>query len=1537
MPNNTAGIGDPYWYEWLVGLLYVVQMLNPDNNISHVTLQASQTQSLDDVVLTYEDNSQLCIQVKHTREDSSFTFSNLISGDGHKSYLSSFSSQWKELRDAGQKSNVMLFTNRELGSRSYRDKNGLIPPMNQFWPELSTQLETADDIQSIKFRPEWMDAWKMFLDKMNILSSEEQLDFLKGFEIKAGQHDLQKLRDDVLNELEQTFQIAHSKAVELQQKLCYSLMEWVTTSRKKEQIEPEDVLEALSLASDESVDCHMFPVSEPFFHSRVTFVDSLEQHIQKSKFRMIFLTGEPGCGKTNIISYMACKPDSIVTVRFHTFRPLLPGDLYLSADEGISDPRVFWSSLLTMFRTLFKDRLYEYHVPVSSKLIDSLDKLRSEVLRLAATWAEISGKITVIAVDGIDHAARAGGRNTFLKTLPPPETIPEQVRFLLAGQPVHLFDGYPDFLSDQEQVDTINVPLVQKDDLNLLYEQYGSDMKYAPLEREALIQYIAHIAAGNTLSAVFAIREAIRYSTFVDFEAGSHVRKLCEGVSAYYEYIWTVAMDKIGPEQQQLDMLIAAAFSLLNRKLPAQALCDMFAGHNIPLYIWESVLNKLSPIISYDSNGYSVFHNDVRIFLMAHYRKAGSHAKTINGEIANYLLQDTFDSKIKHEIVFQLLKDSGQTNRYVDVFTVQYVLEALNLKRSPHELHQQMLATLDSIGELDDKRALAKTCCAIMTMQQHRESLNWLAQDYDYELELPFALPSELKTVPDELLTEELLANMLSDVAVLVNCNELVRAKNILARWLGTKSPKNLCVIFRGAVVDENVYKDVLTTWGKYARRLMVPPVEAQYLEEDEKYASAMFFKGWLKESKLHIGPMELENTMSSLQVCYKKDCEQFFQEVIHRCDKDELTYVLNTESIRNRLLASNKIRACAWALHNEQENLCTDWLDDICQQGFDFIPEINPRDLDAKKVVFGQVSDVIYILCRMGVELSDEKLNNVVAMCTTDANRKKDLLSILRLIICLAILEDTLLYGQGDKIDSRLFANALEIILYRMGGYYGYLLHITAVREKMLNYILHLSQRLPSHLQKILMENLEQKASCCDDTFLFAQYWRYLKCHGREDILQVYFDRWLSKDGKLWQVDLSDREYIAQPLLQMANELEWKKQVEDAERLLFVRRIGYVGRKDYSLYTPLNWFKRVAEQKPDIWKQEGLLLLNLSDYASDIGDNRAYVSILGAVAEAAGKAGVNSLFQFAGMAQNSSLPWKETVFDGVISALERDALSEADLTALWECATEHFMVRLSGGGAFDRDDERNRIYVADIHEGIRLCSQRMGYENIEVKLRDIAPREFSQKRVKREETSQIVPERWYDSPWEKPSVRDFIAEVGMASPDEIFNMALQRYTRNDFSWEFIVYFIDRAKLASPECITRHKSDILGMLQNRDPHYCLEWDGCYQVYDALFPYLDESDITRLWHWLVDSYRCRYSDYMESADYGLMTDITQFTFALFSRYSWENNLSALREILKMHCIWQTGDEIFTLHPRYNLRDLSSVNSWAEFCSQLNWAL
>lgn len=88
---------------------------------------------------------------------------------------------------------------------------------------------------------------------------------------------------------------------------------------------------------------------------------------------------------------MACKPESIVTLRFHAFKPIVPGDLYVSGDLGISTPIDFWGNLLIMLRKLFKGRLYEYSVPISIELIDSVDTIRNEVLRLASAWADITG------------------------------------------------------------------------------------------------------------------------------------------------------------------------------------------------------------------------------------------------------------------------------------------------------------------------------------------------------------------------------------------------------------------------------------------------------------------------------------------------------------------------------------------------------------------------------------------------------------------------------------------------------------------------------------------------------------------------------------------------------------------------------------------------------------------------------------------------------------------------------------------------------------------------------------------------------------------------------------------------------------------------------------------------------------------------------------------------------------------------------------------------------------------------------------------
>lgn len=79
--KTKPGMGDPYWYEWSIGQQYIIDMLNPDNDIKCVELQADVKLGLDDVVVTYEGGEKLFVQVKHTRSDNTLTFGDLVSID----------------------------------------------------------------------------------------------------------------------------------------------------------------------------------------------------------------------------------------------------------------------------------------------------------------------------------------------------------------------------------------------------------------------------------------------------------------------------------------------------------------------------------------------------------------------------------------------------------------------------------------------------------------------------------------------------------------------------------------------------------------------------------------------------------------------------------------------------------------------------------------------------------------------------------------------------------------------------------------------------------------------------------------------------------------------------------------------------------------------------------------------------------------------------------------------------------------------------------------------------------------------------------------------------------------------------------------------------------------------------------------------------------------------------------------------------------------------------------------------------------------
>ena len=143
----------------------------------------------------------------------------------------------------------------------------------------------------------------------------------------------------------------------------------------------------------------------PFFNSRHDFLKNLEAYLIEGEREIVFLTGNPGEGKTSIVSSLANKRNSVIDLRFHAYKPITPESPILPADVGkTTTARALWGDLLSQLRTIFKGRLSEFEVPIFNDLLTT-EELRSHVIRLSQINGTLKGRPTVIAIDGIDHAA----------------------------------------------------------------------------------------------------------------------------------------------------------------------------------------------------------------------------------------------------------------------------------------------------------------------------------------------------------------------------------------------------------------------------------------------------------------------------------------------------------------------------------------------------------------------------------------------------------------------------------------------------------------------------------------------------------------------------------------------------------------------------------------------------------------------------------------------------------------------------------------------------------------------------------------------------------------------------------------------------------------------------------------------------------------------------------------------------------------------------------------------------------------------------
>ena len=389
------GAGDAILYEWYVGLENVIKMLNPDSGIRCVIFQHDEYDTVDDVVVEYTDgNVQMCYQVKHnieTAETKSLTFGSMLevstrqkNPENRKCLFEALFQGWKKAcATSGLLIKPILFSNRIIHNhrarRHYDGKPYSAYPIDQFVSKIHDVIAATGTDTGLVFEDEALEyQWKELCSVLSTVVPDELIAFMKVFQVKGNERNLDEMKRSLIAALCDAFSCEEGIAFDLFSKLLLGLTEWTTTGRSSREVTVEDVYSTLSIGEDIDESQHRLAHPYPFFASRRSFCEVLVQQIKETPRKLIFLSGDPGSGKTSTISFLQSEYN-LFLLRYHTFRPISPEQHFYNSDPGMCTAENLWGTLLIQLRKRLRGRLAEHNVPVSNKLL-SVEELRRHVM-----------------------------------------------------------------------------------------------------------------------------------------------------------------------------------------------------------------------------------------------------------------------------------------------------------------------------------------------------------------------------------------------------------------------------------------------------------------------------------------------------------------------------------------------------------------------------------------------------------------------------------------------------------------------------------------------------------------------------------------------------------------------------------------------------------------------------------------------------------------------------------------------------------------------------------------------------------------------------------------------------------------------------------------------------------------------------------------------------------------------------------------------------------------------------------------------------
>ncbi len=1185
--NTKPGMGDPYWYEWSVGLQYIIDMLNPDNGIKYVELQAGVSLGLDDVVVTYENGEKKFIQVKHTRAEETLTFGDIVSKDSTsgKSLLETLAIGWNIEKDNYYQSHVILFTNRYAGSKvghTQGDSPFRRPKLVSFLPELKKQVDTAKCFEDIKF-PDFEEAWTEWVDQLDCIEkAEDKLRFLKCLSIETDKEDLLQIHNDLIHRLSVVFQTNESIADSLLAKLHHALRTWTTSIRSCSKIDTEEVLDKLSVTQETpSYNQDLIP-SEPFFPSREKLVESLEEKVQLDHHKIIFLSGIPGCGKTNIVSKLSAKRESVIDIRYYAYEPINPAKEYFSGDVSRRvDKDYFWNELFNQLRRLLKGKLSRYNVPVVNELM-TLGEKRNRFFEIASKYAEDRGTVFVVAIDGVDHAARASNiENTFLPTLPNPEYIPPNVKILLAGQPKAHYRNYPDWLfSDNDNVIEIDVPSLMVEDVQSLVEtrfaEESTDYK------KQLTELISKYAEGNTLAAIFAVHEAFLEPILFKLEKKLQDRKLSGNIHEYYRAIWDNAISKI--QTLFVDYKVAGVFAFFNEPVNADKICSIYNKESLSVSCWRNVLKELHPLLLEEAGNYTILHNDVRVFLSSIIGQDQDHVQEVYSCLTDYYIDLAEKNEAYYRDVFRFMKASGRLDEFEKVFSPEFIIAAYVYGMDLDEIYEMALSILKEVkGKKPinwvQMRSLA---FGFMTIDQIEKSKFEIDSNSFRRHNNVFPIhPFECYVESPTLWSNALVADVLSLTEKLYEAGLIDRANGLFKRWFSGMTVPTLF-----GIVETQEDKVFISPSSKeIAKQLgagIVCSEEYGLLEGTSVLADSHgSFVFHLMDSALktifqiHSGD-EIEEPLTHIEVIYKDSLLNITLQLLSENRLSDiyimavsLTNRLNGTPIEVLFATFMEIVSLKAEYSQEQKEELWKLIEPIEFDGIPFENENTYYSIYAITAAFLQSKSYSTV--------ANEIVEKYIGK---NPHRDRVFYTMYFNNVCL-IGKWLSQYENGEPLFliANDFNQLIQSLFVKKWNHNVSVFEITKLRAHLLKAYIFLSRKAKKQIRDVVDSVCQQVFENNPVNYLLdAGFYFY---SGNSERQKQWLDDWLSSDGRVWQESIAVRNEIIHHFVQVVRLYDTSKSIDISGALEKARWsvIGYVSHKENSCDYLLEWYNSLVKK----------------------------------------------------------------------------------------------------------------------------------------------------------------------------------------------------------------------------------------------------------------------------------------------------------------------------------------------------------------------